>query len=98
MKQTYKNKDKDKEFKNTISFKCFIEAETPKAVLLDSDKLADPTWVPKSQIYTIHIKSKPEDKTDIVVMSSWIAEAKGITQKEEPTNMVDDDWKDDIPF
>ena len=54
-----------------------IDAETPKAFLIDHVEFDDPIWVPKSQVQSVH-KQDPLAPEATIVMSKWITEAKGI--------------------
>jgi len=73
MKQIYKNKVS---FKETVSIECSLVKETEKAFLIEPKHGGDETWVPKSQIATYHSANK--EPYDVIVMSQWIAETKGL--------------------
>ena len=111
MKTIYKN---SKPIRNPVKFACFLEKETDKAFLIDSHDFKGAVWVPKSQVLTYKLATKP-DEADEITMTQWIAETKGLIE-DSPTKPAvtplkgqarepgsDDDlggvnWDDDIPF
>lgn len=111
MKTIYKN---TKPIRDTVVLRCFLEKETDKAFLIDSHDFKEAVWVPKSQVLTYKLATKP-DEVDEITMTQWIAETKGLIegspakpavtplkgQTREPGSDDDKgetDWDDDIPF
>jgi hypothetical protein len=80
MKTIYKN---PKPIRDPIKFACFLEAETEKAFMIDSHDFKEAVWVPKSQVLTYKLATKP-DEVDEIYISQWIAEVKGLIE-DSPT-------------
>ena len=79
MKTIYKN---PKPIRDPIKFNCFLERETEKAFMIDSHDFKEAVWVPKSQVLTYRLATKP-DEEDEIYLSQWIAETKGLVPSEE---------------
>jgi hypothetical protein len=79
MKTLYKN---PKPLRDTVAFKCFLERETDKAFMIDSEAFKEAVWVPKSQVLTYKLATKPNEE-DEIIMTQWIAETKGLVPSEE---------------
>jgi len=79
MKTIYKN---PKPIRDPIKFNCFLERETEKAFMVDSHDFKKAVWVPKSQVLTYRLATKP-DEVDEIYLSQWIAEVKGLVPSEE---------------
>jgi hypothetical protein len=81
-----------------------LEKETEKAFLILYQNKQ--YWIPKSQTVSLHSASKDKEY-DIIVISKWIAETKGIdTEYCDPEDLIKpsaphdptDNWDADIPF
>lgn len=79
MKTIYKN---PKPLRDTVALKCFLERETEKAFMIDSTDFDKAVWVPKSQVLTYRLATKPNEEDEIVI-TRWIAETKGLMPSEE---------------
>jgi len=72
-----------------------VERVTEKALLFDMGT-EEKVWIPKSQLHN-STQVREEGDEGVLVISSWLAEAKGFTKNGEETNRPPP-VEDDIPF